>query len=85
MIARVVGTVSYPFATLLIFSFSSGQACTLVGSVETLLAGGAALSEKSDVEEAIKRVKKAQALIAKFIEESGVTDEKLSAYVASHK
>ena len=57
----------------------------MVGSVETVLAGGAALAEKSDVDEAIKRVKKAQALIGRFIAESGVKNEKLDAYVASHK
>mmetsp|Transcript_10165 Transcript_10165/g.29881 ORF Transcript_10165/g.29881 Transcript_10165/m.29881 type:complete len:160 (-) Transcript_10165:302-781(-) len=63
------------------------QASTLIGSLETVLEGGDALmNEKSTSAEAVARVKKAQALIAKFIEESGVEqDEKLSAFVASHK
>jgi hypothetical protein len=47
--------------------------------------GGAALAEKADVDESIKRVKKAQALIGRFIAESGVSDPKLDAYIASHK
>ena len=63
------------------------QASTLIGSIEGVLEGGDALmNEKSTSKEAIARVKKAQALIAKFIEECGVEqDEKLSAYVSSHK
>ena len=62
------------------------QASTLIGSLESVLEGGDALmNEKSVSEEAVKRVKKAQGLISKFIEESGVSDEKLAAYCASHK
>lgn len=56
----------------------------MVGSIDTLFPGGAALAEAGAAEESVKRVKKAQALIAKFIAESGVSDEKLSAYIASH-
>jgi hypothetical protein len=62
------------------------QASTLIGSIESVLEGGDALmNEKNTTKEAIARVKKAQALIAKFIEESGVEDEKLSAWVKTHK
>jgi len=63
------------------------QASTLIGSVEGVLTGGDALmNEKNTTKEAIARVKKAQALIAKFIEECGVPDdEKLAAYVKAHK
>lgn len=57
----------------------------MIGSVETVMAGGAALADAGAADEAIKRVKKAQALIAKFLEESGVKDEKFDAYIASHK
>lgn len=62
------------------------QASTLIGSLENLLGGGDALmNEKNVGAEAIKRVQKAQSLISKFIEESGVQDEKLAAFVFSHK
>jgi hypothetical protein len=62
------------------------KASTLIGSLENLLEGGDALmNEKTVSAEAIKRVQKAQSLIVKFIEESGVKDDKLAAYVSSHK
>ena len=62
------------------------QASTLISSLESVLEGGDALmNEKSTSEEAVKRVRKAQALISLFIEESGVREEKLAAYCASHK
>jgi hypothetical protein len=51
-----------------------------------VLSGGDALmNEKSTSDEAVKRIRKAQGLIAKFIAESGVEDEKLATFVASHK
>lgn len=62
------------------------QASTLIGSLQNLLEGGDALmNEKTVSAEAIKRVQKAQGLIGKFIAESGVQDDKLAAYVSSHK
>ena len=62
------------------------QASTLIGSLEGVLSGGDALmNESSTTKEAVARVKKAQALIAKFIDECGIQDEKLAAYVSSHK
>ena len=58
----------------------------MIGSLQNLLEGGDALmNEKTVSAEAIKRVQKAQGLIGKFIAESGVKDEKLAAYVSSHK
>lgn len=47
--------------------------------------GDALMNEKSTTEEALKRIEKAQSLIAKFIAESGVADENLAKFVASHK
>lgn len=62
------------------------QASKLVSSLESVLEGGDALmNEKSTSAEAVARVKKAQALIAKFIEESGTKDERFDAFIASHK
>lgn len=61
------------------------QACTLIGSVEQVAAGGGALADMAAINESISRVKKAQALIGKFLAESGVQNEKLDAYIASHK
>ena len=50
-----------------------------------MAAGGAALVDKAAIDESISRVKKAQALIGKFLAESGVKDEKVDAYIATHK
>ena len=62
------------------------QASTLIGSLENVLEGGDALmNEKSTSAEAVSRVKKAQVLISKFIDECGVQDPKLAAFVSSHK
>jgi len=62
------------------------QASTLISSLEGVLEGGDALmNEKSTGAEAVARVKKAQSLIARFIEECGVEDDKLAAFVAAHK
>ena len=62
------------------------QASTLILLLEGVLEGGDALmNEKSTGAEAVARVKKAQSLIARFIEECGVQDEKLAAFVAAHK
>jgi hypothetical protein len=57
----------------------------LIGSVEQVAAGGAALADKAAITESISRVKKAQVLIGKFLAESEVKNEKLDAYIASHK
>lgn len=40
--------------------------------------------DKAATDEAISRVKKAQSLIAKFLAESGVKDERFDAYIAAH-
>ena len=61
------------------------EAATLVGSCEGLLRGEeAGLSGAEAAKEATTRVKKAESLIAKFLAESGVEDERLAAYVAAH-
>lgn len=58
----------------------------MIGSLESVLSGGDALmNEKSTTEEAVKRIQKAQSLIGKFLVESGVQDDKLSAFAAAHK
>jgi len=62
------------------------QASTLIGSLENLLQGtDAMMNEKTVKAESIKRVQKAQSLISKFLAESGVQDEKLAAFISSHK
>jgi hypothetical protein len=43
------------------------------------------LADSGATKEAINRVKKAQALIAKFLEECGVKDEKFDTFIAAHK
>jgi len=58
----------------------------LIGSLENLLQGtDAMMNEKTVKAESIKRVQKAQSLISKFLAESGVQDEKLAAFISSHK
>lgn len=42
------------------------------------------LADKPSREEAIKRVKRAQGLIGKFLAESGVKDDAVESYIASH-
>lgn len=62
------------------------QASTLISSLESVLGGGDALmNEKTTTDEAIKRIEKAQALVVKFLDESGVTDEEVTSFVSSHK
>ena len=61
------------------------EAATLVSSCEGLLRGEeAGLSGADAAREATTRVKKAESLIAKFLAESGVEDERVAAYVAAH-
>ena len=61
------------------------EAATIVGSCEGLLRGEEdGLSGAGAAKEATARVKKAETLIAKFLAESGVEDERVAAYVASH-
>jgi hypothetical protein len=43
------------------------------------------LADSGATEEAIKRVRQAQSLIGKFLEECGVKDEKFDAFIAAHK
>lgn len=61
------------------------EAATLVSSCEGLLRGEeVGLSGAEAAKEATTRVKKAESLIAKFLAESGVEDERVAAYVAAH-
>lgn len=71
---------------LFLFACDCPQASTLISSLESVLGGGDALmNEKTTSAEAVKRIQKAQGLIARFLAECGVEDEKLAAYVAAHK
>jgi len=58
------------------------QASTQISAVLPLLEGGD--DPKTASAEAVKKVKNAQRLIAKFLAESGAEDEKLSAFVKAH-
>lgn len=60
------------------------QACNGIGSLQELLEGRQGLEGKDASAEAVKRVKKAQALLAKFFAGSGVEDDKVKAFIASH-
>mmetsp|Transcript_24286 Transcript_24286/g.35994 ORF Transcript_24286/g.35994 Transcript_24286/m.35994 type:complete len:205 (+) Transcript_24286:89-703(+) len=61
------------------------SASTLIGSIDSLLAGGAGLVGKEASQEAVKRVGKAQAFIAKFLAESGVEgNSDIDAFVKKH-
>jgi len=60
------------------------EASALVGSCEGLLRGKEELTGSNAAKEASDRTKKAQALIAKFLAESGVEDERVEAFVAAH-
>ena len=61
------------------------EAATLVSSCEVLLRGEEdGLSGAEAAKEATTRVKKAESLIAKFLADSGVEDERVAAYVAAH-
>uniref|UniRef100_A0A7S1ZYX6 Uncharacterized protein n=1 Tax=Trieres chinensis TaxID=1514140 RepID=A0A7S1ZYX6_TRICV len=60
------------------------QASNLIGSCQGLLEGREGLTGKAASDEAVKRVKEAQNLVAKFLAESGVEDEKVQAFVAAH-
>jgi len=59
-------------------------ASAIITSLEDLLDGSEGLKGKEASKEALARVAKAQSLIAKFIKGSGVTDEKLAAFVKAH-
>lgn len=40
--------------------------------------------DKKTIDESVSRVRRAQQLIAKFLAESGVQDEKIDAYITKH-
>jgi hypothetical protein len=61
------------------------EAATVISSCEGLLRGEeGGLSGAEAAKEATTRVKKAESLIAKFLAESGVEDERVAAFVAAH-
>lgn len=61
------------------------SASTLIGSIDSLMAGGAGLVGKDASQEAVKRVGKAQAYIGKFLAESGVEGNvDIDAFVKKH-
>jgi len=60
------------------------QACNSISSLQELLEGRQGLEGKAAADEAVKRVRRAQELLALFIKESGVEDERLAAFVAAH-
>ena len=66
------------------FSLNYLQACNGIGSIQELLEGRQGLSGQEASDEAVKRVRKAQALLAKFFAESGVEDERVSAFIGKH-
>jgi len=55
-----------------------------ITSLEGLLDGSEGLRGKEASKEAVTRVAKAQSLISKFLKGSGVTDEKVAAFVKAH-
>lgn len=60
------------------------QASSVVGSIEELLEGRQGLYGADASKEAVARVEKAQTLIAKFIAECGVKDDRFASYLAAH-
>lgn len=60
------------------------EASTLIGSCEGLLRGEEGISGTDAAKEASNRTEKAQSLIAKFLAESGVEDERVKEFVAAH-
>lgn len=60
------------------------QACNGISSIQELLEGRQGLDGKAASDEAVKRVRKAQALLAKFLSQSGVGDERITAFAAAH-
>ena len=60
------------------------QASSVVGSIEELLEGRQGLYGADASKEAAARVEKAQTLIAKFIAECGVKDDRFAPYLSAH-
>jgi len=60
------------------------QASASISSIQELLEGRQELTGSAAGNEAVRRVKESQRLIGKFLAESGVEDEKVSAFVAAH-
>mmetsp|Transcript_8842 Transcript_8842/g.14706 ORF Transcript_8842/g.14706 Transcript_8842/m.14706 type:complete len:204 (+) Transcript_8842:36-647(+) len=61
------------------------QACTLIASTQPLLEGQLGMVGEEAQKEAVKRIKKAQGLIGKFLTESGVEgSSEIAEYVKAH-
>jgi hypothetical protein len=62
------------------------QACGVISSCQGLLEGREGIEVPGPAgTEAVKRVTKAQSLIGQFLTDSGVTDERITEYVAKHQ
>jgi len=59
-------------------------ASSIIGSIQELIEGRQGLTGDAAAKEAVARVEKAQALIAKFLAESGVKDERFEPFIAAH-
>lgn len=60
------------------------EASALIGSCEALLRGEEGLAGADAAKEASSRIEKAQSLIAKFLAESGVEDDRVKEFVVAH-
>jgi hypothetical protein len=60
------------------------QASAIIGSIQELLEGRQGLQGADAAKEAVVRVEKAQALIAKFVAECGIENERFGPYIAAH-
>lgn len=60
------------------------EASALIGSCEGLLRGEEGPTGPDAAKEASSRTKKAQNLVAKFLAESGVEDDRVKEFVSAH-
>jgi len=60
------------------------KASAIIGSIQELLEGRQGLQGADAAKEAAVRVEKAQALIAKFVAECGIEDERFGPFIAAH-
>ena len=60
------------------------EATNVISSLQELLEGREGSTGAEASKEAVKRVKKAEQLISRFLKESGVEDEKVAGYVKAH-
>jgi hypothetical protein len=85
-LARKSCHAAHNIISLLTFIFSFVQACGVISSCQGLLEGREGIEVPGPAgTEAVKRVTKAQSLIGQFLTDSGVTDERITEYVAKHQ